>query len=146
MKVRHATTKDIANVVNASVQFAAGAYPDDDVDEVYFSTVIEVAITRDDAVVAILEGPKGDFGGVFYAALGPNPLNGSLICAEAIVWTADRYRGHGPKLLRFVEDWARKKGCKTAILSRPYRQDRPGKVFEAWGYAPAEVWYRKALT
>lgn len=146
MKVRHATTKDIANVVNASVQFAAGAYPDDDVDEVYFSTVIEVAITRDDAVVAILEGPKGDFGGVFYAAMGPHPLNGSLICAEAIVWTADRYRGHGPKLLRFVEDWARKKGCKTAILSRPYRQERPGKVFEAWGYAPSEVWYRKALT
>jgi len=144
--VRKAEARDVPAIISGSIEFAGWAYPKDEVDRTYLANVIELAIERPDAVVAVLETPAKEFAGAFFAALGPHPLNGSPICAEMIVWTSPKGRGHGGKLVEYVERWAGRNGCPLMILSPPAEApERTAKVFKAWGYRPSEVWYRKAM-
>lgn len=144
MIVRPALPRDIPWIVDAAGEFAADAYPGDRIDETHIDGVVCCAITDESALVAVLE-IGGAFAGCFLATVGENPLTSKPVCAEVFFWVAPQFRGHGKRLLTYVENWAKSKGCVGVALSRPESADRAGKCFEAWGYAPVERWYRKTL-
>ena len=145
MIVRPSLPRDIPWIVDAASEFAIEGYPGDRVDEDHVYDVVTAAMRRDEALVAVLEADGDKFAGCFMATSGDNLLTGKPQCAEVFFWVAPQFRGHGKRLLTYVENWARARGCETAALSRPESASRAGKIFEAWGYAPAERWYRKKL-
>lgn len=143
MIVRPALPRDIPWIVDAAAEFAAEAYPGDPVDETHVDGVVSMAMQSDDALVVVLDDDA--FAGCFLATMGANALTGKPVCAEVFFWVSPQFRGHGKKLLDYVENWASDRGCRGVALSRPESAERAGKVFEAWGYAPSERWYRKKL-
>lgn len=144
MIVRPALARDVPAIVDAAAEFAALAYPGDHVDETHVDGVVCMAMQSDDALVAVLDDNDA-FAGCFLATVGANPLTGKPVCAEVFFLVAPQFRGHGKRLLDYVENWARDRGCRGVALSRPESAERAGKVFELWGYAPSERWYRKKL-
>ncbi len=145
MIVRPALSRDIPWIVDAASEFASEAYPGDRIDETHIDGVVFGALGSDDALVAVMEAEGDIFAGCFLATCGQNPLTGKTVCAEVFFWVSPRFRGHGKQLLTYVENWAKSRGCDAVALSRPESAERAGKVFEAWGYAPTERWYRKNI-
>lgn len=145
MIVRRGEVRDVHKIVAGTLEFARTAYPDDKCDADHIATVIGDALTLDGGMVAVMETPKREFAGAFVGVVGANPLTGKPVCAEVILWVDPAKRGHGRKLMLYVEEWARSLGCTGLALSRPENFDRAGRLFEAWGYVPTERWYRKVL-
>lgn len=144
--VRDGQPRDIPKIVAGTVEFARTAYPNDPCDRDHIATVISDAMALPGGMVAVMETDAKAFAGAFVAVVGANPLTGKPTCAEVILWVDPSSRGHGRKLVSYVEDWAKARGCKGLGLSRPEAFERVGRLFQAWGYAPTERWYRKALT
>lgn len=145
MIVRRGAPGDVSKIVAGTLEFARTAYPGDKCDANHIATVIGDALTLEGGVVAVMETPERKFAGAFVGIVGPNPLTGKPVCAEVILWVDPSSRGHGRKLIAYVEEWAKAQGCAGLALSRPEAFDRVGRLFEAWGYVPTERWYRKGL-
>ena len=121
------------------------SYKDDVIDPYHIHGVISASIENESAVVAILETDGGKYAGCFMGIVSEGVLSPRKTCAEVFFWVDQKHRGHGRKLLSFVEDWAVDAGCTDFVLSAPVSSDRAGKVFKAWKFQHTESWYRKRI-
>lgn len=144
MILRLAEARDVPFICTAVRELAAKDYQQDKCNPSHIYDVIETAIESPTSLVAVMDD-EDKFAGCFMGTIGQNLLSGSLTCAEVFFWVEPRYRGHGKKLLKFAENWARSKDCKTFALSAPQSAVRANMVFSKWGFTTSEVWYRKAL-
>lgn len=144
MIVRPSVWRDIGNIVRAVNEFAADSYARDKVDADHVEQFVAKAIRSDAGLAAsMFEGET--FAGCFIGAVSQNPLTGQLGCAEIFFYVEPQFRGHGKRLLKYVEQRAKERGCETFALSAPESEDRAQRVFQAWGYVPCERWFRKVL-
>ena len=144
MIVSPAVSRDIENIAQAAQEFAKNGYPTDKCCEDHIWTVIRDAMDNTNALVAVLRD-EGEFAGCFLGVVGPHVLTGKLSCAEIFFWVEPRYRGHGRKLLDYVQKLALQRGCSELVLSAPQSAERAATLFRRWGFKPAETWYRKEL-
>lgn len=73
----------------------------------------------------------------------PHHFSGALTAAELFFWVNPEHRGHGVRLLRRAEQWARDRGATTMQMIAPTPE--VGTLYTRLGYAALEVAYEKEL-
>jgi len=72
-------------------------------------------------------------------------FSGQRMLGELFIYTTPTARGHGGKLRRFAEEWARDRDCKTFNIAYPMSESHLEKVYRRWGFVPCETHWRKEL-
>jgi len=72
-------------------------------------------------------------------------FSGQRMLGELFIYTTPTARGHGGKLRRFAEEWARDRDCKTFGIAYPVSESHLEKVYKRWGFTPCETHWRKEL-
>lgn len=145
MIVRPATARDMPAMLMGVSIFAAEAYPNDCMDAQHVMAFLRGALESQDALVAVMEADHAMFAGLFVAVLNRNLLTGAPSMGEILFYVDPVARGHGRKLLRYAEDWARERGCCRATLCHLETTPRLETAYRRWGYEPIERAYRKEL-
>lgn len=100
-------------------------------------------IASADGYVHVLER-DGALVGVFGALLYPHHLSGDLTCGEVFFWVNPESRGHGVRMLRHAERWAKARGATTMQMVAPTTE--VGQLYERMGYGLLEMAYGKDLS
>lgn len=145
MIVRRGCDKDIPSIVDSAVSLASENYPNDTPSWAHIADVVDAALTGEASIVAVMETGGGQYAGCYIGASVANLISGTPVAIEVMFVVSPEFRGHGKRLLKYAEAWARGRGCATMFLARPSSADRAGKVFQSWGYELAELHYRKVL-
>jgi GNAT superfamily N-acetyltransferase len=72
-----------------------------------------------------------------------HPFTGELAAHELFWWVEPEHRGHGLRLLKRAEGWARDFGAQHVHMVAPTRQVE--QVYERLGYGYLEAAYTKAI-
>lgn len=146
MNVRAATVHDMPAMLLGVSAFADVAYPGESVDFDHVMAFLRGALESQEALVALMETDGAMFAGLFVAVLNRNLLTGEPSMGEILFYVDPIARGHGRKLLRYAEDWARERGCCRATLCHLETTPRLETAYRRWGYTPIERAYTKELT
>lgn len=87
--------------------------------------------------------PVGILGGVKY----PDPNSGELMASEFFWFVRKGHRGHGTKLLKKFEYWAKEQGAKKIIMMHlsSLMPEKIKKYYERIGYSEIETHYLKEI-
>ena len=145
MTVRPATDADVPFIVEMGLQFIGST--------VYRSFLtpsvrhIEDLVTRliadDRGVVFVLEMRGGDVVGMLGAMLAEHFITGLPTATELFWWADPSARGHGIRLLRAFEQWARSRGATVAQMVAPTAD--VAAIYERVGYVEMERAYQRSL-
>lgn len=92
-----------------------------------------------------------DDDGVMIGGIGcivsPDLMNGDLMAIETYWFVSPDHRGHGIRLVSYLEQWAREHGCKSIAMihltdSHPKRLEL---LYQRRGYIAIETHYVKEL-
>jgi GNAT superfamily N-acetyltransferase len=72
-----------------------------------------------------------------------HPISGESTVSELFWWVEPEHRGHGVRLLKRAERWARSIGAERLHMIAPTSQ--VGALYEALGYELLETAYQRAL-
>ena len=146
MIIRDAHQADIPNIIEGIKDFvASSSYHVDTVDALHVENTILALLNSGDGCVAILETDEGHFAGCFIGMAHPHLFSGKRMMGELFIYTTRNARGHGGKLRRFAEEWARERDCKTFGIAYPESESHLEKVYRRWGFVPCETNWRKEL-
>lgn len=144
---RSACQSDIPNIIDGIKDFvASSSYHVDTVDPSHVEGTLLALLSADDGCVAVLEADDGRFAGCFIGMAHPHLFSGKRMMGELFIYTTRDARGHGGKLRRYAEEWARDHDCKTFCIAYPESESHLEKVYRRWGFAPCETNWRKELT
>ena len=144
--IRDAHQGDIPNIIEGIKAFvAASSYKIDTVDPLHVENMLLGLINTGDGCVAVLETGEGHFAGCFVGLAHAHLFSGQRMLGELFIYTTPNARGHGGKLRRFAEEWARDKDCKTFGIAYPVSESHLEKVYRRWGFTPCETHWRKEL-
>jgi GNAT superfamily N-acetyltransferase len=102
------------------------------------------SLVCDPARVCLVLRDGDTLGGCIALALTVNHYSGDLQAQKLGWYVEPAYAGHGLKLLRAAERWARARGAVCIIASSPAK--RVSRVLTGLGYKPMEMIYRKDLS
>ena len=146
MIVRDAHQADIPNIIEGIQDFvASSSYKIDTVDPLHVENTLLALLGNGDGCVAVLETDEGHFAGCFVGLAHLHLFSGARMLGELFIYTTKAARGHGGKLRRFAEDWARDRDCKTFNIAYPVSESHLEKVYRRWGFVPCETHWRKEL-
>ncbi|MGO9172007.1 MAG: hypothetical protein ACLP7P_08595 [Rhodomicrobium sp.] len=139
MSVRYGTVGDVPRLVRIFLQFyASDGRPVKDA--VPLAAFCLEHMNAPDKICLVAGEPIG----AFIAGVVQPHYHTGIVTAFKTVWlSAPGKSGHGAKLIRPFEEWAREKGAKRIIFSG--REKRTLKLLELKGYEPLEVAYDKEL-
>lgn len=144
--IRDAHKADITNIISGIQEFvASSSYRIDVVDELHVENTLLHLIGHGDGCVAVLESEDGAFAGCFIGLAHPHLFSGKRMLGELFIYTTRESRGHGGKLRRFAEEWAREHDCSTFSIAYPVSESHLEKVYRRWGFVPCETHWRKEL-
>jgi len=144
--IRDAHQGDIPNIIEGIRAFvAASSYKIDSVDPLHVENTLLQLIASGDGCVAVLETGEGHFAGCFIGMAHPHLFSGKRMLGELFIYTTPAARGHGGKLRRFAEEWARDRDCQTFCIAYPVSESHLEKVYRRWGFTPCETNWRKEL-
>lgn len=147
MIVRDAVEADVPHIIEGIKHFvASSSYRGDPVDEAHVANTINVLLSNDDGLVAVMETDNGEFAGCFIGMAHPHLFSAQRIFGELFIYTTEKARGHGNKLRRFAEEWARDANCICFLIAHPMSESHLERVYRRWGFEPHEVHFRKELT
>lgn len=106
------------------------------------TALAEKLIADANGVVFVTER-DGVLVGMIGLLLFAHHLSGDLTVGELFFWVEPEHRGHGVRLLRCAERWARAMGATTMQMIAP--TTAVGQFYERLGYAEIEVAYEKVL-
>jgi GNAT superfamily N-acetyltransferase len=72
-----------------------------------------------------------------------HPITGLVTASELFWWVESECRGHGVRLLRRGEQWARAAGAQAVQMIAP--TPAVGQLYERLGYGYLEASYQKAM-
>ena len=81
--------------------------------------------------------------GMIGLLLFENPITGELTASELFWWVEPEHRGHGVRLLKRGEQWARASGAQKIHMIAP--TPAVGHLYERLGYGYLEAAYQKAI-
>jgi GNAT superfamily N-acetyltransferase len=146
MIVRSAVDSDIGPIIAGIQDFVSTtSYATEPLNVAHVDATLRTLLTLDDGLVAVLENDAGDFCGAFVGLAHAHLFSGRRMLGELFLYTTRAARGHGAKLRRFAEDWARDNDCVTFTASYPVSEAHLDKVYRRWGFTPHENHYRKEL-
>lgn len=102
------------------------------------------SLVRDPARVCLVLREGDTLGGCIALALTVNHYSGDLQAQKLGWYVEPAYAGHGLKLLKAAERWAKARGAVCIIASSPAK--RVSRVLGGLGYTPMEMIYRKDLS
>jgi GNAT superfamily N-acetyltransferase len=144
--IRDAHQADIPNIIDGIKAFvAASSYKIDTVDPLHVENTLLALLNTGDGCVAVLETDDGAFSGCFIGMAHPHLFSGKRMLGELFIYTTPAARGHGGKLRRFAEEWARDRNCQTFCIAYPVSESHLEKVYRRWGFTPCETNWRKEL-
>ena len=147
MIIRDAHQADIPNIIEGIKDFvASSSYKIDTVDPLHVENTLLGLLANADGCVAVLETDHGGFAGCFIGLAHLHLFSGQRMMGELFIYTTRNARGHGGKLRRFAEEWARERDCKTFGVAYPESESHLEKVYRRWGFVPCETLWRKELT
>ncbi len=146
MNIRPATIADLPNIEPGAREFYAQSEFLRNLNMEHFSKNWELLLSSGTGVIFLLEdafGVHGFIGGTRF----PDMNNGELIATEAFWFVRSHARGHGWRLYRAFEKWAKESHCKEIQMvhlsdSMPERLSR---FYENIGFKRAEVRFSKEL-
>jgi GNAT superfamily N-acetyltransferase len=144
--VRTASRFDIPAILSGIEDFVTSTnYRSEPLDVAHVEATLGNLLDLQDGLVAVLENDAGHFCGAFVGLAHAHLFSGRRMLGELFLYTTRQARGHGAKLRRFAEDWARDNGCVTFTASYPDSEKHLDKVYRRWGFVPNEIHYRKEL-
>jgi GNAT superfamily N-acetyltransferase len=144
--LRDAHQADIPNIIEGIRNFvASSSYQVDTVDSLHVENTLLSLVANQDGCVAVLETDEGQFAGCFIGMAHPHLFSGKRMLGELFIYTVKAARGHGGKLRRFAEEWARDRNCETFCIAYPVSESHLEKVYRRWGFTPCETHWRKEL-
>lgn len=147
MIIRSAVPSDFQSILEGIRDFvAASSYHVDEVNEDHVLATIGALVESADGLVAVMEDDAGQFAGCFIGLAHAHLFSAKRLLAELFIYTAKNARGHGNKLRRFAEDWARDNECSAFLIAHPMSEAHLDKVYRRWGFEPHEVHFRKDFT
>jgi GNAT superfamily N-acetyltransferase len=146
MIVRTAVQSDIPHILAGIQDFVTStSYASEAVDAAHVDATLTNLLAMQDGIVAILENDAGTFCGAFVGLAHAHLFSGRRMLGELFLYTTRAARGHGAKLRRFAEEWARDNDCVVFTASYPVSEGHLDKVYKRWGFDPHEIHYRKEL-
>jgi GNAT superfamily N-acetyltransferase len=141
MTLREATTDDLDVLVDMGMRFAR--------ETVYARTPINADVIRklggwliDNGVIYVAVKDEQPVGMVGVTVL-PHMMTGRLYGAEVFWWCNPEARGHGLRLLRAAEQWAKAHGAETMQFVAPSPEVET--LYQKLDYAKIETAYEKDL-
>lgn len=143
--IRWATVDDLDAMVRMGCRFLtetsyAAHYP---ANPAQLRAVAERFIEDADKLALVSEA-DGEMTGMLLAMVFDHPLSGERIASELAWWVNPERRGHGLRLLREMERWARSNGARLIQMIAPAGEP-VGRLYEARGYSVTETHYQRAL-
>jgi GNAT superfamily N-acetyltransferase len=143
--IRVAEEGDIARLVEMGVRFATEtvyrdrAFP---VNEGAMARTAALLILGERGTVFVAD-VDGRVVGMIGLLLFENPLSGDISVSELFWYVEPEHRGHGVRLLKRAEAWAREVGAEKVHMIAPTPD--VSRMYERLGYAYLETTYQKAL-
>lgn len=146
MDIRDGVESDLPHLVTAIKDFVgSSSYRTEPVDVAHVTETLRTLMHAKDGVVAVMRNDKGIFAGCFVGMAHAHLFSSNRMLAELFIYTTPDARGHGNKLRRFAEDWARDNECKAFLIAHPMSEMHLQRVYGRWGFKPHEVHYWKDL-
>jgi GNAT superfamily N-acetyltransferase len=92
---------------------------------------------------AFVSDQAGELVGMIGLIAFQHPISGELTVSELFWWVEPEHRGHGVRLLKRAERWAREIGAEKVHMIAPTSQ--VGAIYERLGYEFLEMGYQRAL-
>jgi GNAT superfamily N-acetyltransferase len=73
----------------------------------------------------------------------PHPISGRRVATELFWWVNPEHRGHGIRLLKAAEAWARAHGAEVLQMIAP--SAKVERIYQALGFSRLEVTYQREL-
>jgi GNAT superfamily N-acetyltransferase len=145
--IREATAQDVPDLVQLGLRFRAStSYADllaENADQM--RQTAERLITQDDGVVFVSEDAGGDVTGMIGCLVFVHHLSGAVTCGEVFLYVIPEARGHGARLIKQAEQWARNHDATTIQMIAPVSTE-VGVLYTRLGYRAIEVAWQKPLT
>lgn len=140
--LRQATHDDIPRLVQMGERFLNAEYAS-------HACAYALAKTLDDMVTSdstllLVACHDEEVIGVIGVLLFSHPFTGELVASETFWWVEPERRGHGVKLMKCAEAWARGRGAKKMQMGSPAGHDM-SKFYARAGYVPTESTYQRSL-
>jgi GNAT superfamily N-acetyltransferase len=144
MIVREATVDDVPGIVAAGGRFIRGSVYQRMLGEnpAQIGSFATWLINHPDGAAWVLEH-DGAVRGILGATVFVHPMDGTLTAAEMCWWVDPEMRGHGLKLLRAFETWARDRGARKTVVVAPTPDVE--RLYERMHYAKVETSYERLI-
>jgi GNAT superfamily N-acetyltransferase len=132
--------EDCAREFYAQSRFLKGFNP-----ELFRNTWTQLLANGTGVIFLLVDEEIGEIRGALGGVAYPDPYSGALIATEFFWFVSEGRRGHGLRLLKAFEAWAREKGCSQIRMVHlmDLMPDKLDRVYRRFGYEPAEVHYSK---
>jgi GNAT superfamily N-acetyltransferase len=144
MIVREATIDDVPAIVATGQRFIRGSVYRDLIGEnpEQLGAFATWLLEQPDGAIWVLEH-DGTVRGLLGATAFVHPMDGTLTASEMCWWVDPDVRGHGLKLLRAFEAWARTRGAHKTLVVAPTPDVE--RLYERLHYAKVETSYERIL-
>jgi GNAT superfamily N-acetyltransferase len=142
--IRDATITDVPRLVAMGQRFRAESRYVSRLSEnlEQMATLATHLITTEHGLVLVAERQDVVIGMIGLARFA-HPISGEMTVGELFFWVEPEHRGHGLRLLRRAEAWAREQRATAIQLIAPTSE--VGALYLRLGYTPLEISYQKEL-
>lgn len=93
--------------------------------------------------ILVSDTGDGTLTGMIGLMVAPHPFSGERVAGELFWWVEPAHRGHGVRLLRAGEAWARAHDAVRFQMVAP--NARVGHLYRRLGFAPLETTYQRTF-
>lgn len=143
--IRDATEDDIPRLVEMGERFLTetGYHGRVAVNPRAMARTVAQLLVSEQGAVFVSSDHAGTVIGMIGLLLFENPITGELTVSELFWWVEPEHRGHGVRLLKRGEQWARAAGAAAVHMIAPVPS--VGQLYDRLGYEYLEATYMKAL-
>ncbi|WP_306130993.1 GNAT family N-acetyltransferase [Roseovarius sp. MMSF_3350] len=143
--IRHATRRDVPEMVRMGQDFVATCGVPLPFDPVYATHVLNAQIDAEDRLAFVLH-LHGRAVGMLCACVVTSPLAPALFAQEQVFWIDPDHRGGkwALGLIRAYVTWAKKEGCFIASMSA-IGDNRAAALYERCEFKPADTNYLRVF-
>ncbi len=147
-EIRSVTVLDLPKLESCAKEFYASSEFLKGFDLSRFCELWQRILESDTGVIFAVDGNDGQYAGAIGGLMFDEIYSGRKTATELYWFVRDGHRGHGLKLYRAFEAWARERGCEEIRMihlmdSMPEKLNR---VYQHLGFRPIETHFAKELT
>jgi GNAT superfamily N-acetyltransferase len=140
--IRTATEHDMERLIEMGERFIAET-PYRDLTSAKPERMMETLIQTMTTGVVLVSEAQGAITGMIGVVAYDHPYSGELTGFDAFWWVEPEHRGHGVRLMRAAETWARDQGAVKMQMVAP--SPRVELLYQRLGYTAIETAYQRSL-